>query len=420
MIEPMALTRSAGRLAGDTPTQLRVATAITVLCAVAVSIGGWYALDRRANAIDDAGAAAAQLVRVQEVRVLVVQADSLASTAYLRGGQELAEQRRLYDDSIAAASGGLIDSAASAAGTDAATLQRATSLLARYVGLAEQARANNRQGFPVGAAYQRQARTVIEEVVVALREVETNSRARVNDTVASGHRSSWLLLFTALVLVAAIVGGSVWLAQRFRRLVNVPLAIAGALTIVVLGLVVARSAAAMTDADDAVIGPLAAADLLAQGRAAGFDARSNEALTLIARGNGDAYEIEWQRSASAVEQSVDRACSRFSVGCDARNWFGSYRSAHDVVRTLDADGNWDAAVDASLGDAVGLPNARVEFEAFAAASDEALQLESDRAAVGFATAGDSLGNLGWLTVVVGLIVAVLASAGYGQRVREYR
>ena len=36
-------------------------------------------------------------------------------------------------------------------------MESANAGLARYTGLIEQARANNRQGFPVGAAYQRQA-----------------------------------------------------------------------------------------------------------------------------------------------------------------------------------------------------------------------------------------------------------------------
>ena len=58
-------------------------------------------------------------------------------------------------------------------------LSEASRLLGSYVGLVEQARANNRQGFPVGATYQRQANGIVSnadadtpDIVSSLRAVE--------------------------------------------------------------------------------------------------------------------------------------------------------------------------------------------------------------------------------------------------------
>lgn len=436
MILSMAtLTRSAGKIAGaastwlrraasakaaDSPTRLQAAMAVTVLCSLALSIGGWYGIDRRGSAIDDAASSAAQLIRVQDVRVEMVRADSLASVAYLIGGQEPADQRQQYDEQIGLAASGLTASANAATRADAATLQQATSLLTRYVGLVEQARANNRQGFPVGAAYQRQARGVAEEVIEALRTVEINSRQRVNDSVERGHRSSSLLVISAVLVLVMVLVGSVWMARRFRRVLNLPLAVAGVIVLVVLTAGVGVNASAISQTDQSVTGPLTAADLLAQSRAAGFDARSNEALTLIARGNGAAYEWQWQLSRGVAGETIARACEDFGVACDAETALDSYRREHDAVRELDESGDWDAAVDASLGRSSDGANSRMAFEVFATRSDEALRIEAQRALDALDGAGSRLRGLGWMVIVAGIAAAVLAVVGYGQRLREYR
>ncbi len=432
------LTRSAGRIAGatggwvrrvvrvrsgDSPTKLQAATAITVLCALALSIGGWYSIDRRETAIDDAAGAAQQLIRVQDVRVLVVQADSIASNAYLQGGQEERAQREQYDDRVATAASRLVDVSNAAGGTDLAVLQQVSAQLATYVGLVEQARSNNRQGYPVGSAYQRQARTVAEQVVAGLRTVEQSARTRVNDSMERAHRASWLLLLTAVVLLLVLLAGSLWLAARWHRLVNVPIAIAAGITLLVLTIGVGVNGRAVSRASDGVRGPLTSADLIAQARAAGFDARSNEALTLIARGNGAAYETQWQASSSIVRTALESSCQQFDSGCTAEARYAEYGSTHESVRKEDNEGRWESAVALVTGSddadpALGDPTA--EFDAFAQAAETDLVADSAAATSSFADSVGQLGALRILVVLAGLAVAVLAVIGYGQRLREYR
>jgi hypothetical protein len=427
-----ALTPSAGRLAGraagwlrrvvrlrsgDSPTKLQAATALTVLCAIALSIGGWYSIDRRETAIDDAAGAAEQLIRVQDVRVLIVQADSIASNAYLLAGQEPREQREQYDDRIATATSRLVAVSKSAAASDVATLEQVSTQLTTYVGLVEQARSNNRQGYPVGAAYQRQARVVAESLVESLRIVEQSSRSRVNNSIDRAERAGWLLVLTAFVLLSVLIGGSGWLAVRWRRLVNVPLAVAGLLTLLVLTVGAGISHRAVSNAGDTVRGPLAAADLLAQARAAGFDARSNEALTLIFRGNGQGYETQWELSTNVVDQALTRGCDDFGQACEAIDQYAEYRASHDEIRTLDdEEGDWDAAVALLTGG--GRP--ATSFDAFAQTADSSLALNASNATQGFDDAVSSLGGLRVLVLLVGVVSAVLAVIGYGQRLREYR
>lgn len=397
-----------------------------MLLAILLSLGGWYSVQRRSSAIDDAAAAARQLIGVQDVRVAVVQADSLASRAYLAGGQEDPAQRKAYEASSASASDGLVQVALGAAGTDAPLLQAANAGFAGYLGLAEQARANNRQGFPVGAAYQRQAHEISNGVVANLRQVEANARQRVDDSIERAHRSSWLLVLTTFLLLAAIIAGGMWVAIRWRRLINVPLAAAGLLTLIVLTGGVGVNAAAMNDADSVVESSLAAADVLAQARAAAFDARSNEALTLVYRGNGASFAQQWKESQSIVDSALDESCSRYGEGCKAADSFATYASGYAAVRELDDAGDWDDAVDLSL---TGVTSAETSapgvdpvaaFDEFSGQSQSIIGIRSAAAAHGFDEAVGNLGALRLMIVLAGLVIAVLAVFGYGQRLREYR
>ena len=398
----------------------------TVLAALLLSIAGWYSIDRRDTAIDDAARAAEQLIQVQDVRVQVVQADSIASNAYLVGGQEAADQRAEYDARIAAAAAGLLVAVQGATSLDATELESVNQRLAVYVGLVEQARANNRQGFPVGAAYQRQARAVASVLVDSLRTVEQSTRQRVDDSMARAHRASWSLIASGLLVLIALVVGSWWLAVGWRRLVNVPLAVAAVIVVLVLTVGLGVNGRAVSKAGDAVRGPLSAADLVAQARAAAFDARSSEALTLINRGNGAAYETEWQLASSIVAEALAGSCTTFGVGCGALLSYEAYADSHVLVRSLDDAGDWDQAVElATAGTLNGVvqlsgSNPPADFESFAVASNDELLEQSTAAAHGFDEADAPLVVLRWSVVAAGLAIAVLAFAGYGRRLREYR
>lgn len=435
------LTRSTGRFAGsaatwirqtvalrsaDSPTKLRLAMAVTVLAALLLSIAGWYSIDRRDTAIDNAARAAEQLIQVQDVRVQVVQADSIASNAYLVGGQEAADQRAEYDSRIAAAAAGLLVAVQGATSLDATELESVNQRLAVYVGLVEQARANNRQGFPVGAAYQRQARAVASVLVDSLRTVEQSTRQRVDDSMARAHRASWTLIASGLLVLVALVIGSWWLALRWRRLVNVPLAVAAVIVVLVLTVGLGVNGRAVSKAGDAVRGPLSAADLVAQARAAAFDARSSEALTLINRGNGAAYETEWQLSSSIVAEALAESCTTYGVGCGALLSYEAYADSHVLVRSLDDAGDWDQAVELATAGSLNTvvqqsgSNPPVDFEAFAVASSDELVEQSSTAAISFDEADGPLLVLRWSVVAAGLVIAALAFSGYGRRLREYR
>ncbi len=399
--------------ARSTPGTLRVFMALTAIVAVVFAVVAAIGIDRRDQALGDATDAAAELIDVQSVQVAIARADALASENYLRGGIEDPAKRAAYVAELDAAGRGLVDVANRVGAADAERLGEVSTQLGTYAGLIESARANNRQGFPVGAAYLRNANASAATMLDALREVQTSLRDEVNDSLDRADRAGVWLQLVGWTLLAVLGGAGWWMAKRFNRLINVPLAAAGlvALAAVVVGGIMA--AGAMRDAEAATSGPLRSADLAAQARSAGFDAHAQEFFTLINRGNAASAEAEWATAAANAQAAAGELCER-SNDCDPTDAFAAYVVGYDQVRALDADqGDWDAAVALSLGD-----NAAA-FDAFDAASVDATDRNTAVAIGALETSTDRLGLVRAGVFIAGLAVAALAVVGIGQRLREY-
>jgi CHASE3 domain sensor protein len=396
----------------ETPTVLRAwRSALVVLC-VLFAVVGALGVQRRADALQRVDTAAQQLIAVQDLRVAAVSADSIASTAFLVGGDDLVA-RAAYDEQIRQAQAGLVRVAADVNSADAESLAGASERLSVYARLVEQAEANNRQGFPVAAAYLRQARSVLGgDVVPALRGVEQRQRDEINQQLASANRAGAWLHLVGWPLLAVLGAAMWWLARRFRRLVNAPLAAATALVLVALVAAASSQGGAMGDVDAAIGGALARADRVAQARGAAFDARANEALTLINRGNGAADEAAWATATTYVRDSLSgEPCTDVCLV----DRYQQYAVEHVALRGLDDGGLWDAAVVAAREGPL--------VEAFSRFDTDSAAVVSEQIAVAapvLADAHDRLSMPRWLVIVAGLAAAALAVAGCNQRLREYR
>ena len=397
---------------------------------VVFAVAGAYGVNHRANAIDDVRTASGQLLALQDIRVRIVHADAIASSSYLRSGLEDPAQRVAYLDEIAKAGDGLVAVSASANADDLVQLSEASRLLGSYVGLVEQARANNRQGFPVGATYQRQANAIVSntdpdtpDIVSSLQAVEASQRDQINDSLATAHRAGLWMQLTGWLLLVALVLASWWMARRFRRILNIPIAAAAVVLFLLLVIGGSIQAGSVSDTDDAVGTQLASADNAGQARAAGFEARSQEALTLINRGNGAANEANWQVQNDIVRQVFKKELgSDESLSNQAINSYSTYADGHVEIRTLDNGGNWDDAVAVSLGqqptpNGIDVPG---RFDEFDQNSGQIVIDEGAAASSFLADAVSPLRSLRNVVFVAGLVVAVLAALGCGQRLREYR
>ncbi|MEP7203347.1 MAG: hypothetical protein ABI894_12095 [Ilumatobacteraceae bacterium] len=414
----------------STPARLAVLRAVLVVLAVILAIVGAVGINQRTNAIKDVRTASRQLLALQDIQVRIVHADAIASSSYLRSGQEDPAQRTAYLDEIATAGDGLVAVSGAATAADLGQLSEASRLLGSYVGLVEQARANNRQGFPVGATYQRQANGIVSntdpdtpDIVSSLRAVEASQRDQINESLANAHRAGMWLHLSGWLLLLALVLGSLWLSRTFRRVINIPIAVAAIALLLLLVIGGATQARAVSDTDDAVGTQLAGADSAAQARAAAFEARSQEALTLINRGNGAANETNWLRGDDIVTKELESGHGSFRDLADSATAdYADYRKAHQEIRRLDDAGDWDTAVAVSLGaqDAPDAINSVEAFDTFDLTVGQIATQEGDNASSRLAEASSGLSSLRNVVFLAGLAIAVLAALGVGRRLKEYR
>ena len=404
---------SAVATGGSTPARVRAWMVATALVAVLFGVLSATGIDRRSSSLQGADRASQQLIAVQDVQVRLVHADAIARENYLRGGVEDGAKRATYSAELAAVSDGLVSVANSVLPNEAATLASVAAQLSRYSGLVEQARANNRQGFPVGAAYLRTANVLSAAMVADLQSVQASLRNQVNDDLDRADKAGAWLHATGWPLIILLVAGATWVAARFRRILNAPIALAGLVTVLVVVVGGAFQASAMSDAQNATAGPLQAADLAAQARSAAFTAHAQEFGTLIARGSGS-DDSAWQTSISTTEVALDRLCGTADE-CGLSDSLRSYTDAHATVRASDDAGDWDTARDESLDGA-----AAAAFASFDTASRDTAASLGQQAAAAMSSAPEGLGTLRVIAFLAGLSVAALALVGYSQRLREYR
>ena len=390
---------------------MRVAGVVAVLASLAVGVLGVQAGLAQSRALASAQADTRQLVGVQDVRNDLVIADATATNAFLVGGLEPPAQRAKYDAAIDSAANGLAQLAGSN-DADADLLGKATAGLTRYTGLVEQARANNRQGFPVGAAYLDQASSVLRsDVLPELDTLVTANADRVDSSFGAVTATPWLLALGLIALVAFVIV-QVWLARRTHRRLNSGLFWATVLALVasIAGAVVLGMTA--SKASDVQSGSYSDTVAVSQAFSLANDAKSMESFTLIKRGSGASYEETYKTEVAQARELLSGVDDALVQSLDA------WTAEHQKIRDLDDAGQWDQAVALAISAEPGSPNAA--FDEFSAAASASLEASASATQQALSGAGTSAVLVGWLILLAGLVAAVLSWRGISKRVEEYR
>jgi tetrahydromethanopterin S-methyltransferase subunit F len=374
------------------------------------------------------------VVESRRIESLLSGADASAANSFLAGGVEPADQRARYlantkqaqDELARAAAGG----GASARARDAIrTIAESTTT---YAGLVESARANNRQGFPVGAGYLRRATALLNTTILpAADRLHEDSVVRLDAgyAAAGGIAAAVGVVVAAVVLFVALVAAQVFLRRRTNRVFNVGMVAATAVSVLLIGWTLfslvteGNQVAAARDRTDAL-------NTLAQARVTAFGAKSDESFALIARGNG-ASKYDALRGAvkdlggpnfnsGFLGEAVRRAAAgeeRSSMS-SAVAAFKSFLAAHANIEQLDSTGQSQQAIAAAL--AAGPGTANGAFDAF----DQAIQRVSVLTQQEFdGHIRSARGHITGLAIGISLaflLVAILVLYGFQQRIGEYR
>lgn len=370
----------------------------------------------------------------QQVYRALSDADATAASAFLSTGEEPPALRARYENDIAQA-GVFLARAASdtAAGPEVSgQIDAIGKQLPVYTELIGTARANNRQGFPAGASYLREASELMQAKILPAAEA-----LYLADTEALAERQSdargipWLTALLVLALLAALVAAQLYLKRKTNRLFNIGLVVAtGAVVIGMLWSSAALVAQSLLVGDSETDGT-EQVDRLVQARIAGLKARADETLTLVARGDGDKYEKEFvQITATAVgkdgsggllaEARAAAESDQLSGQLDkAQESASAWLKAHAKVRELDKDGQYLEAASVAIDDTREDSSARA-FTQLDGDLREAIHQGRQSFFDDASNASAALILLPWGWVAIGLVAALGVGVGIQERLREYR
>ncbi|MDI9928110.1 MULTISPECIES: hypothetical protein [Rhodococcus] len=273
-------------------------------------------------------------------------ADAAAATAFIAGGLEPAEVRERYSQALGEASSELIAASAGVTENDAATSAVLTQIAAGlpvYSGLVETARANNRSGNPVGAAYLGEASTMMQSSLLPLAEKLYTEQASRVSADQERFTSPPLFAIGSLVFLLLMTGLAQWyLSRTTRRTLNAGFLTATAAVAGLLGwmLVVGLISSIATDrAIDRGVSPLKSYTtgfILAQ------QARADETLDLARRGGGQDY-------GESFDANVSRLTEMFQGDTAVIDALNTWSVSHSRIDSALEVGDFNGAVSIATG-----------------------------------------------------------------------
>jgi len=424
---PSGLARVRWRLS-TTPGQLRLAAAVLVAIAVLLGIVAAATVGSRRDAASTlASTSEPQLMRAESLYVALSDADATAATTVLSGGIELPAQRARYVSDIRAASTQLVTLARRATAGDERNAARVLAAnMPTYIGLIESARANTRQGYPVGAAYLRRATALMQGTMLpqALNLYIAEAQ-RTNDDYRTGTANGGLL---AVLIVAGGLGillfvAQLWLFRFSKRVFNVPLVVASVLVVALTAWVIAgliseqnRLSAAQRRGSDAV-------QVLSATRDLALRAQRDDGLALIGRGSDSTSGKDFDAAVGALQgghgllvsaQPIERRSESADQVRSVGRGLAAFGAAHREVAASENVGKYTRAVKTYKADEA--PRADALNRTLSAQTAAAQRrFAADAHAATSATTGMKFG-----VPLLALALAVLAAIGLAARIREYR
>ena len=429
-----------------TPARLRSLLALLILLSLAWGVLAALTADQHASAAADVVAVSEPLsLDAEQIYTSLSDADATAANAFLAGGLEPTKARQRYQADITEAAI-RIEAASALVGSSAARTQLPGHLakqastagtavgddlailsgqLPAYTDEVGTARADNRLGLPLGAAYLREASTLLRETLLpAASDIYTRESALL--TSASAQATGLPLIVVAVVaglgLGYVLFRSSRWLSRHTHRVVNYGLLLATLAGLVSLVWLVSAFVVGRGDLLYAQQQGSAPAQAFARAEVAALQAHADESLTLIDNSGEDSYQQDYLAQQkllgpgpgtllAAVQAAAGSGGPGRDVAAEARAWY----QAHATLRAKDDAGNHaDAVKSAQSGDAA---------TTFARLSTTLSEGINDHQAV-FATSARS-GRDAFTGLAVGMIVASLVMVagcawGLSRRLGEYR
>jgi len=421
-----------------TPARLRLLLALLILLSLAWGVLAALTADQHASAAADVVAVSEPLsLDAEQIYTSLSDADATAASAFLAGGLEPAAARQRYQADITEAAirieaasalvgssaartklpghlANQVSAAGSAVGDDLAML---SGQLPAYTDEVGTARADNRLGLPLGAAYLREASALLRGTLLpAASDIYTRESALLTSASA---QATGLPLIVIAVLAGLGLGyvlfrSSRWLSRHTHRVVNYGLllaALAGLVSLVWLTGAFAVGRGDLLHAQQQGSGP---AQAFARAEVAALQAHADESLTLIDNTGDDDYQKDYlklQKLLGPGPGTLLAATGSSQAAAQAQAWY----QAHQALRAQDDAGNHPGAVaSAQTGDA-----AR-SFARLSATLSEGIQTHQAVFASSARSGRDAFTGLAIGMIVASLVMVAGCVWGLSRRLAEYR
>lgn len=405
----LPLARVRERLA-TTPGRLVLISLLVVVGAACFGILATGAEQSRERAVRAARTDTEPLlVHAVNLYTALSDANATVATGLLAGGLEPPAKRARYVRDLLVATRSLT-ALARETGTSArapVALGAVADELPVYSGLVETARANSRQGFPVGAAYLRQAAGLLTSTILpAANQLYRTEAERLGDDYRAGTDTGSLVALAVAIAAALglLVLAQAYLARISRRILNVPMVLA--------------TVALLAVSAWAVIGLISEQNALAGAQRQGSDSVEllSAARVLLSRAQGDLSLALVNRGTDVTDPQdfadVIRTLETSGLAKAMGTGFAAYRAAASRIENLENSGLLGTAIQ-------GAPAASAISEQLSANLGARIAAAQQRFTSSAGDASSDLGGL-WLAIpLVTFLAAVLALVGLRQRISEY-
>ncbi|MFF2534715.1 hypothetical protein [Streptomyces cyaneofuscatus] len=416
------------------PGRLQIIGAVLALLVVAFGAVTALEISHRASAADDVvGRSQPLSADAASIYRSLADADTMAAGGFLAGAQEPKAVQEQYRKDIEEAARLLVKASAN---TDSSTsswreITTLNEVLPVYTGLIERARANNRQGLPLGGAYLRYAnQKMTDELLPAAERLYAAETGRLDRDAADARRWPFLSLAAGLVVLGALVWMQRRNYRRTNRVFNHGLLVATAAASVVLLWLAVGHTVARTELRSAMTQGQESLDVLNNARINSLKARANENLTLVARGavltadgSADQYETDYTTGMKALREQLKEAerladdASGSAPVAKAAKSVTEWQERHRKARATDDQGDYEGALQQIIGaeDSTGQSFQQVDSALRTALAHEQGEFT--------AAAEDGRGALRGLptgAAALAVLGAVAAILGINRRLSEYR
>lgn len=405
----------------STPNILYTFLVVALGLAIVWAGSMYYAVSSGRNVLETVtGRGVPSIVSTLEIRARLMEMDASATTEFLSDGAA-SRAREQYEEARSKVSDLLTEASRRSGTTQEAksSLNTIYTKLQEYNGSIETARANARQGFPIGAAWMRTSVNLMRgSILPAVDQLDRINQGYL-DAQYSAHQSGVTTnmafgLISGLALLGALIGMQIKLTRLTRRSINPALvgasvAVAGVL--VWFGLAINASDTNLRNSTEQ---SFASMKVLWQVRATAYDAKADQNLYLIQRGNGKKYEDSFDGKAQVLADGAKKVTASGNLPGAVQDFLG----VHASIKTLEKGGQRGKAVEMAVTNGAGTSNAA--FQAMDSKLGAALKGYTESYTASATSAMSALSMLDLFGFIAALAAVLLTWFGLRPRINEYR